>query len=317
MLVATPYTINRDFENFDGTASSDRRPPPRVISEVRKSYCGGYYFSSSPNFKVKITGDLLLKIGNDWRPRKASIRCGQLFVSSTCDSTQRIPLRHLSLRMGPLPNSISLCKGQKEVLTFQTSDALTFGEWVRTIAIELIRQTPLDSIKYLDILTIADCWTRIRSTYYEKDWNSNITKIDHQHSLTTCKSCELNHNRSSTTQSKKVVSEAEEQYVEDLLKKCQDANRYVPVKEKLFLFESLCKLRRKVRSSEDVSCRRDKQEAKRTSRSLHDLSDLNCSLGAVKEICRYFENKKSDEMGVDGNSNKLGCFYRDRKVYAI
>ncbi|CAH1972026.1 unnamed protein product [Acanthoscelides obtectus] len=59
----------------------------------------------------------------------------------------------------------------------QASSQRAFDEWVKTIAIELIRQTPLDAIKYLDILTIAECWKR-RDDLQEKDWNYNDCPSD-------------------------------------------------------------------------------------------------------------------------------------------
>lgn len=120
-----------------------------------------------------------------------------------------------------------------------------------------------------------------------------------------------------------VPSEVEEKYVEDLLKKCQDTQNYVPVKEKLFLFESLCKLRRKVRSTEDVSLKVVDTGTKRA-RSLHDLSNLNSYSGAVREICKYFEEKTNDNPTTSLDSKRLvnsdsqlNDLYRVRKVYAM
>ncbi|VEN45481.1 unnamed protein product [Callosobruchus maculatus] len=89
-----------------------------------------------------------------------------------------------------------------------------------------------------------------------------------------------------------IPEEIEEKQVEDLMKKCQNVENYVPVKEKLFLFESLCKLGRKVRSTEDVSLKID--TTSKRARSLHDLSNLNSHI-AVREICKYFENKNETQ----------------------
>lgn len=77
-------------------------------------------------FIICFAGDLLLKCGSDkkWWPRRVLIRGGQLLVSSGhhCPdgpNSLRLPLRHLSLQAGPLPNSLSLCRGQHIVLTLQ------------------------------------------------------------------------------------------------------------------------------------------------------------------------------------------------------
>ncbi|XP_063904483.1 uncharacterized protein LOC135123611 isoform X2 [Zophobas morio] len=260
MLVATPY---RDFNG-----------PPRVISEVRKNYASNNLI----DFRPKLAGDLLVRTAGDknWWPRRAVVKNGQLQISGChgegAPTALRLPLRHLSLQAGALPNSLSLCRGQSVVLTIQTANERSFEAWVKTIAIELIRQTPLEDVKYLDIFTLANYWGRKPTN---KDCNSNyIEPLDAQ--CTVCNN---------------ISNEPifEETAIETLFKKCQNSENYVPVKEKLILFESLCKLGRKVRSTEDVSCKTTVGATKRA-RSMHDLSNLN-GHSAVREICKYFEVK--------------------------
>nr|CAH7738891.1 unnamed protein product [Callosobruchus chinensis] len=208
------------------------------------------------------------------------------------------------------------------------SSQRAFDEWVKTIAIELIRQTPLDAIKYLDILTIAECWKR-RDDRHERDWNYNDCSPEKTKTNTTdeameeCAACQndctnaeyapttdvwrreppeiknreerippLPSPRTPDNKVPGIPEEIEEKKVEDLMKKCQNVENYVPVKEKLFLFESLCKLGRKVRSTEDVSLKID--TTSKRARSLHDLSNLNSHI-AVREICKYFENKNETQ----------------------
>lgn len=61
----------------------------------------------------------------------------------------------------------------------------------------------------------------------------------------------------------------------------------MPVKEKLILFESLCRLGRKVRSTEDVTVRPEMiVEQTKRARSLHDLSSCLGAQVAVREMCR-------------------------------
>lgn len=187
-------------------------------------------------------------------------------------------------------------------------DESSFDRWVKTLAIELIRQTPLDAIKYLDILTLAKCWSRIESkcakdlndndVFLQKDPEKNH-RVDEEPRLvpSCCEKLPLKTGNVAQAISKINSSEVRpkdpEEVVETLLKKCQNVETYVPVKEKLFLFESLCKMGRKVRSSEDVSLKPEKSTTKRA-KSCHDLSTLNTQI-AVREICKYFENKGTGE----------------------
>lgn len=172
-----------------------------------------------------------------------------------------------------------------------------FDEWVKIIAIELIRQTPLDAIKYLDILTFQECWTRREPQNCDKDWNFNncnpetaFLQSDH------CDTCQRNKEENSETPNKTpdrtLETIQEQKTIEDLLKKCQNAETYVSVKDKLCLFESLCKMGRKVRSTESipVKVRTDNKRAQ----SLHDLSRIGSHI-AVREICKLFENKNEQD----------------------
>lgn len=99
----------------------------------------------------------------------------------------------------------------------------------------------------------------------------------------------------------------DENTIEVLLKKCQNHENYVPVKEKLLLFETLCRLGRNVRSTEDMHLKVDMVTAKRA-RSLHDLHSI--SSAGVRRICRYFEDKcestndvKKDKRLIHSDSN--------------
>ncbi|XP_019770509.2 uncharacterized protein LOC109544640 [Dendroctonus ponderosae] len=294
MLIATPY---RDFDVRD-------RIPPKVIAEVRKTY-----LSSTVNgMQLRLSANLLVKYPTErlWYSRRVQVKSGQLLVSSAqkTDLPLRIPLRNLSLQAGSTIHSLSICRGQNIVLTLQMADETSFDRWVKTLAIELIRQTPLDAIKYLDILTLAKCWSRIERKC-AKDLNDNNVilqrdsennqRVDEETRLVPgcCEKFPLKTGNVAKAISKNNSSEVRpndpEEVVESLLKKCQNVETYVPVKEKLFLFESLCKMGRKVRSSEDVSLKPQKSTTKRA-KSCHDLSSLNTQI-AVREICKYFEKK--------------------------
>lgn len=271
MLVAA------SLPNYDG---------PKIISGIRKRDI----LSPTP-IRPNLTGDLLVQCGSEktWWPRRVTVRGGQLIVSTKRpdDSlpTLRLPLRHLSLQAGPLSNSVALCRGSIVVLTIQASSEQFFELWVKVLAIELIRQTPLFAVKYFDILNLAEeCKKRDQET--KKNLSSHVIKQEKP------ETAENNANG---------PSGIEEKAVENLLKKCQNVENYVPVKEKLVLFESLCRLGRKVRSTEDVSYNKMEIATKRAI-SMHDLSNLNSHI-AVREICKYFESKTTNKVEDTSKTN--------------
>lgn len=236
------------------------------------------------------------------------------------------------------------------LILLQASNQREFDLWVKTIAIELIRQTPLDAIKYLDILTLTP---QVHSTpkpeATEKDCNDNsipnpIIQAQIQHNTHTFRPKCLNfdkldenrnycHSRSheptiedttslppispkyqekflslnipstntNTKSASGKIDQDDEQTVELLLKKCQNADSYVPVKEKLKLFESLCRIGRIV-NNEETSATNSKYSTKRT-RSLHDLSNSEyppqSNNAGVKQICKYFETKNDENKEKD------------------
>ncbi|GJQ82244.1 hypothetical protein Trydic_g19444 [Trypoxylus dichotomus] len=363
MLLATP------FLHIDKVLPKDG--PPRIISEVKKPHADLSREQSRP----RLSGDLFVRYGNEqqWWPRKVTIRGGQLLVSSVHGETKygsvRLPLRRLSLSAGKLVNSLSLIRGQNILLTIQTPNEKCFDLWVKAIAIELIRQTPLEDVKYFDILTIDDNWKRrlnekqrdlnfncIRSSErcnscsaissktveiqkrrepsYENvakyqshteapsryksassfknsvNYASQRSQIYHRNGEKVCvrarsRSChsitndsvsrqDINSNYIDTkpriivTFANSKVVDNDEKAFEVLLKKCQNHENYVPVKEKLLLFETLCRLGRKVsRSTEDMHLKPD--IATKRARSLHDLHSVSST--GVRQICRYFEDK--------------------------
>lgn len=186
---------------------------------------------------------------------------------------------------------------------FQLSTRRALDEWVKAVAIELIRQTPLGDVKYLDIFTLQDSWSQ-QNTNCDKEWNFNGNCVSQENSK-CCDICDTHDqfNKSYPTSACSLRSDSsfeedgivEEKHVQDLLKRCQNTENYVPVKDKLFLFESLCKLGRKVRSTEDVPSRVAATSSKRA-KSLNDLSHSSGSHNAVREMCKYFENKSNSSL---------------------
>lgn len=110
-------------------------------------------------------------------------------------------------------------------------------------------------------------------------------------SLQSClKSTDCSAIASPSSPSALTVSPCEED-VAKLLERCQRVDHYVPVREKLTLFESLSRLGgRLARSTEDLGRTSSKPSprGKQRARSLHDLNRGARAL-PVREMCRFFE----------------------------
>lgn len=88
-----------------------------------------------------------------------------------------------------------------------------------------------------------------------------------------------------------------EEDVAKLLERCQRVDHYVPVREKLTLFESLSRLGgRLARSTEDLGRTSSKPSprGKQRARSLHDLN-RGARAVPVREMCRFFEGDLEQE----------------------
>lgn len=226
---------------------------------------------------------------------------------------------------------------------FQAETDEEYERWVKTLAVELIRQTPLEAIRFLDILgitaTIAtrgydgegSCMRRVpgdesdmslrsspEASLMREDFqppreraqlqceNNCTTNYERgrakQRVLVENRVCECKEKRlraQSSDQVRKMsdsdsdVEDADEREMAALLRRCQQVDNYVPVREKRRLFESLCRRGRRLAQSSDNLCRSAgtaevKLRRKKRARSLHDLSRSNV---AVREICRYFETR--------------------------
>jgi len=90
-----------------------------------------------------------------------------------------------------------------------------------------------------------------------------------------------------------------EEDVAKLLERCQRVDHYVPVREKLNLFESLSRLGgRLARSTEDLgrTSTKPSPRGKQRARSLHDLNRGARAL-PVREMCRFFEGDLLEQDG--------------------
>jgi hypothetical protein len=220
---------------------------------------------------------------------------------------------------------------------FQAETDEEYERWVKTLAVELMRQTPLEAIRFLDILgitaTIATrrgyeseggCTRRVpgddSNMSLRNSPETSLMKEDFHRAQLQSENCTTNYERGRAKQrvlvknrvcdckekrlraqssdpvremsdSDSELEDADEKEMAALLRRCQQVDNYVPVREKRRLFESLCRRGRRLAQSSDNLCRsvgtaEVKLRRKKRARSLHDLSRSNV---AVREICRYFE----------------------------
>ncbi|XP_012267593.2 uncharacterized protein LOC105692751 isoform X1 [Athalia rosae] len=103
-----------------------------------------------------------------------------------------------------------------------------------------------------------------------------------------------------------VVTEPCEEAVARLLERCQRVDHYVPVRDKLTLFESLSRLGgRLARSTEDLGRAKaiPSPRGKQRARSLHDLNRAAKSV-PVREMCRFFEGEKCEDISRISNGQR-------------
>ncbi|XP_071439060.1 uncharacterized protein [Hetaerina americana] len=106
-----------------------------------------------------------------WEPRYLRVNRGSLEVyladergkahaSSVSRPRRRLPLRNLSLRRVPRrQHAFALFPREVDaspLILCQADDAESFTRWTRTLAVELMKQTPLGDVRFLDILRITD-----------------------------------------------------------------------------------------------------------------------------------------------------------------
>lgn len=162
-----------------------------------------------------------------------------------------------------------------------------YYHWTTTIAGQLLSQTPLEDVKYLDILGIVSDRTPCR----RHSSTDSIVMSASKHKKTSLDMQEVNNNLIplfGTRIYKKNVSN-----LPDLIRECEKSRKslnnefsnFMPVKQKCMIFErSLICSSKSVDNLHNISTRTPNIK----SMSLHNL-DL-CAV-PVKDICRYFESR--------------------------
>ncbi|XP_049951044.1 uncharacterized protein LOC126458198 [Schistocerca serialis cubense] len=136
---------------------------PRVVAGVRKQVVAA---TTTATAAVDATANSrqppriagVLRCLWDGVSRHCEVRAGSLEVlGSEPGCCLRLPLCRLHLRPHPaLPRAFTLgTDPEAPAAAFQAVSESDFSRWVRTLAVELLRQTPLDALRYLDVLAIT------------------------------------------------------------------------------------------------------------------------------------------------------------------
>lgn len=147
-------------------ASAGMDIKPRIISAEVKRACDHAAISATDVHASKphIAGELDLVGETTSEPHWVEVRDGHLVVyprsvNATASPVWRLPLTRLNLQPAASgrPRGFSLSRHGESVplATFQVNNELEYERWVKTLAAELMRQTPLEAVRFLDILGIT------------------------------------------------------------------------------------------------------------------------------------------------------------------
>ncbi|XP_013148066.1 PREDICTED: uncharacterized protein LOC106110715 [Papilio polytes] len=138
----------------------EQSPAPRVVAGLRKLRPeltpGPFPTPADPDFRI--SGVLRQYYNEDegsWAWVRAAVRGGCLLAwregTLPRRPAARLPLRHLHLRAGVLPNAFQLSRLRDDapVATFQACNETEYARWVRALCVEILGQTPLPQVRFL------------------------------------------------------------------------------------------------------------------------------------------------------------------------
>lgn len=163
-----------------------------------------------------------------------------------------------------------------------------FHHWTTTIAGQLLSQTPLEDVKYLDILGIVTDRTPCR----RHSSTNLLTKSASKHKKTSLDMQEVNNNVVMPSFGSHVYKKSISN-LPDLIQECEQSRRlpvmefsdFIPVKQKLMMFE------RSLQCSSKSVDNLHSLSPRATDNKSSSMHNLDLSPVAVKDICRYFESR--------------------------
>lgn len=162
---------------------------PRIVSAcVKKNSIPTVDPKDNPIIKPYVAGDLEIINNRSCPPhrswRYAEIREGCLLLYKMEDGRKvfdfRILLRNLNLRIDPncLYRFSLLRRGdQLPVATFQVPDGQDSSRWLKNLAIQIIINTPLNAVKFLDVLDILEEFKKQKQSLQQSSNNELKSRL--------------------------------------------------------------------------------------------------------------------------------------------
>ncbi|XP_050424628.1 uncharacterized protein LOC126835829 [Adelges cooleyi] len=272
---------------------------PRVVSACMKRIIRASGKTQKPLISGSVTatlGDELTFGSGAFTGRcVAEVRDGHLLIrwDSPAGYCWKLLLKHLNLMScehSTYGFRLTRLASTTPIISITADNETDYHHWTTTIAGQLLSQTPLEDVKFLDILGIVSSGLPCRR-HSAIETASPVSPLKHKKNSLDMQ--EVNNNNTlslfGSRMYKKNVS-----CLPDLIRECERSRSphidefydYVPVKQKRMMFEgSLFCSSKSVNDLHDLSARLPNNTK---SRSMQNL-DLNTV--PVKDICRYFENR--------------------------
>uniref|UniRef100_A0A8D8SSA3 PH domain-containing protein n=1 Tax=Cacopsylla melanoneura TaxID=428564 RepID=A0A8D8SSA3_9HEMI len=293
---------------------------PRIISELKKhdvnKVCpglpstpvlgAGAHYSQANFSKPHISGEVLVELHQspEQSLKFVEVRDGHLVVYNSRLPELKLALHHLNLQADPGGRAWTFCLTKQSmdnttpIVTITTSSQQDYDRWVKTLAAELLSQTPLEAVRFLDILGITATLESFKPTVTSSKLSPEDCKLPLPRSR---------HHSHSSDHSPSPLPDV----VKDLPSSHLPTGGRRPSQpprdkehpewfhQRLLLFESLCKHSGSSNLMPSIATTNNtllvtpcNLTAKQRATSCHNLSQ--CNILPVKDICKYFEEKNQN-----------------------